>query len=835
MVKTLLSLILMLAGMLLPAGSAIAEGEAEDALAGTSIRFLVPPDISSGERFTLAIRPPRGKKVVMIPGRGGDLEVEANGEHFTVAGRYTYQFLGKAGGEVTSGEFRIFSGPPERFSFVLDSENDREKVFKVKVTDAYGNGVPGRPLLVLDAAGTKAERLTGATGEDGIARFLVTTSEPSGAYTVIDTLSELSETHEVAFEDLPTYGKAGGPIRASLLDEFEREEDEKDGSERYGYVDHFDVRVRQDQVERKIVAMNKQLDLVITALDEEDRRVKDYVGDVVIETTDPNALAPLRSLRFLPSHKGLLERDLALMLSTTGLQVVRAYDQDAPEIEGSLEVQVVGSDRSIERGSITIESPKDGSVGEKVEVRGNTDAYINLEATDNDTVVWTGDSDAEGKFSFSLTLDPKVPTHTIVVREGEGGLGRVSKPLLLTVDTSAPQLRSDTLALLPERVAPGGSVTVSIVAEAKHAVAASLASASEVPLTESQTVVEEGWSTYEATLTAGAQAGSVPVTVLIRDAAGNTSRATKTLVVSEAGLPTVQGLQAQILANGIQLVWLPTPGASSYRIYVGLSPNDLSNHIDMDSTRSPQAGSTATSVRLTGLSPGQTYYVAVTALGAEGLESAEKSELVSIQTQGSLFQTRIFPIINGARVEWVKPAQADVVAYRLQYGVQPGRMYTEQRLIDPQSTRFEMPDLINGVPYYVSLSALLRDGKLLEDTAEVSVTPGEGGKPGMHLAPPDPLPAGTTSSGWPEDLTRRFLGMEEGREEDAVVSGSEQHRSAPSLKQPPRTPRSGSPVLWGAGILSLAAGSSLVLFLQSRRKEQRLLATIQQHYAAYDR
>jgi len=342
-------------------------------------------------------------------------------------------------------------------------------------------------------------------------------------------------------------------------------------------------------------------------------------------------------------------------------------------------------------------------------------------------------------------------------------------------------------------------VTVSIVAEAMQTVTASAASAAEIPLTESVEKAEEGWSTYTGVLTAPAQAGSYPVTVTIRDHAGNAARATKTLTVAVAGLPRVAGVQALSAGDSVLLQWLSVAGATSYRIYFGASPADLSSHLE--------TGSSAPSVRITGLPSGQSTSFAVTALAADGSESTQKSEVVSAGIAGSLFVTRALLLVNGAALEWNAPS-ADVVAYRIRYGVQPGT-YTEERLADPRTTRFETRDLINGVPYYMLLTALLGDGKLLSDT-ELSVIPGEGGKPGMHLASPDPLPAAFRSS--PPESPTIF------------------HSSAP---RPPRTPQSGLPFIAVTGVLLAAAVCCLRWRQARRRQEQRVILTIRRHYDAH--
>ncbi len=336
----------------------------------------------------------------------------------------------------------------------------------------------------------------------------------------------------------------------------------------------------------------------------------------------------------------------------------------------------------------------------------------------------------------------------------------------VTVDTSAPTIASVTL--LPETVTVGGAFTVSVSAEPGQKVFATVGSTGETSLVETGPSGDAATSSYSASLTAPASPGAATVTVTMRDAAGNSVTQTKSLTVLSAGLPIVAQLKAATQDQEIVLSWAAVPGATSYRVYFGTEASDLSRHTD--------TGSPATSVRLRGLSPGQTYFFSITALGAEGAESTQKSPAVQATPGGSLFHLSVTPLVNGARLSWMKPADAAVRAYRIQYGFQPG-IYTEQRLHAPAAVTADLTDLINGVTYYVHFAALLEDHALRSEQGEIAVTPGRNGQPGMEVAPLDPLPS--------------HLGMG-----GPIPAPSPSHGSAPNQPTPPATPRSGLPLDW---------------------------------------
>jgi hypothetical protein len=719
----LLGMILATSAYPLAVSAATWDLKVDDTIAGFGAEIDI--EGSASTEVEVRVTPPQGKDIVLTgeTDSRGEAILELDASDTERAGIYEVSI------GTSSETFEVFPGAPSLFSLETEEalKKGSESTLSAGIEDEYGNPIAGRPLLLLADSG-EVRKIDEATDDDGIARFSFT-PDKSGkvTFTIVDVLSE--ETEKFAEDVGGTSG--GSALRASLLDEFEKEEEAEEETE-YGFIDHFAI-----ESDDRSIGINAPFDIAIVALDKNDKRVQDYVGKVIVRTSDPDGQVPRTAVKFYASDRGRVDLPLSVTFGTPGVRTIRVYDDEDSTIEGEVEFRVFGGDRPMDQGHIVIVSPGSAAtVGAgPVSIEVHAPAYINLVLYENGEVKATGASDAEGTFIFSVTLDPSLPRHELYVAEGEGGLDRKSGTITLTIDTTIPQIKS--IMLLPDHVTVGGEVTVSVIADKTHTVHASLAGGAEVSFAEGENA-EEGFSVYEATLTAPTTPGTYPVVVRVSDAAGNDAKETKSLTVEASGLPPAAGVRADVFDRDVTLSWLPVDGASQYRIYFGIHPQDLAYHID--------TGSSASSAKLTGLQGGQTYYFAVTALSVDNRESTTRGEIISATTRGSLFQVSLTPTINGARMQWVTPAGAEVIAYRIQYGVQPG-LYTEQRLVAPGAQQLEIRDLINGVTYFVSLGALLKDGQLLMDEGELTVVPGQGGRPGMHLAPLDPLPPHLATGG----------------------------------------------------------------------------------------
>jgi hypothetical protein len=761
--RVLLTLWIALFSLLVPLGTAIAETCPDDP-PDTIVGFGTETEwqVSPSERVEGTIIQPDGSEIDFSEkaDRDGIVFLEIDPEDTKLAGFYEVQTRDCVL------EFEVLPGALDAITVTSDrsevSVGDEITLF-VRAEDVEGNGLPNRPIIGLDPKEKGKIQQPEETGPDGEMEVTFVAKKPGVAPLLfVDALSKLSKEVTVT---ITASSSANGrstldTLRASLLEEFGKDEEEEEEPRQYGFVDHFEVRIEPQ------VRAHESVDMEVLALDKDGKLVRDYVGRVLIESSDPEGELPLKP-RFYASDQGKLIFPLGVRFNTPGTQTITVTDEE-DDVSGKTTVRVSGGDRVIERGHIVIVEPRNPAVISRspVSFTVKAPAYINLDVYRDGEKVTSGASDEEGDYTFHLPIDLSKETQEVYVQEGEGGLDRKSGTVTLTVDTSAPTIASVTL--LPETVTVGGAFTVSVSAEPGQKVFATVGSAGETSLVETGPSGDAATSNYSASLTAPASPGAATVTVTMRDAAGNTVTQTKSLTVLSAGLPIVAQLKAATQDQEIVLSWAAVPGATSYRVYFGTEASDLSRHTD--------TGSPATSVRLRGLSPGQTYFFSITALGAEGAESTQKSPAVQATPGGSLFHLSVTPLVNGARLSWMKPADAAVRAYRIQYGFQPG-IYTEQRLHAPAAVTADLTDLINGVTYYVHFAALLEDNTLRSEQGEIAVTPGRNGQPGMEVAPLDPLPS--------------HLGMG-----GPIPAPSPSHGSAPNQPTPPATPRSGLPLDW---------------------------------------
>ncbi len=489
-------------------------------------------------------------------------------------------------------------------------------------------------------------------------------------------------------------------------------------------IDRFLIEVTNRVDPQNIRAQDDFASLAITAVDAAGNRVDDYVGTVLLSSTDPEAVLPLEGrVQFEPRNLGRKQLTLGLALKTPGEQWLRAVDSANPTIEGYHRFTVVGSIAHRTETLITIMSPRDGEVLNTLEttVKGNGPPFINIVVLGGKKEL-AAETDRDGFFSVTLALAPAKTEHVIKVRDELGKYE--SEEVTITTDVEAPKV--ERISFTPENPEEETDVLLIVETEPNVKIATVTLEGAHHALTVSGTEPQK----YQALLRAP-KAGTYDVVITLADDLGNTTEVTQALRVTPKGLPRVIGVSAEAEPNAVALSWETPEGIEldGYRIYVGTSATDFLYTLDTDR---PTAAAT-----VAGLRPGTIYYFAVSALQDER-ESEAKSDVVSAMPLGLTLSA--LPQESALLLEWSDLGDDLMLSsYILEYGVEPD-VYTEKRTLNGELRAFTLRDLINSVPYYLKLTPIATTGETLEDfTATAEGTPFTR-IAGFRPSPGDPIP-----------------------------------------------------------------------------------------------
>ena len=332
---------------------------AEDTIAGFGTEIVIT-DLESDEVDVIIITPEK-EEIILTEDvdRSGTVEISLRARETEVAGVYQIEVEDDRGRRVATGEFEVFPDALSLRDSSINIDDDRiaegeEVLGTVILLDRYRNPLEDRPVRVSSTRrGDDIVMLDEKTDRRGRAEFSFI-SEKVGVSELIaiDLLSGDSPRDSVEIE---VVRYRGSTLRSSLLDEYDREDDREARENSYSFIDSFDILIAE-----KILRVNEQVDFTIVAIDANGNQVDDYVGKVVIETTDLDARVPSNAVKFFASDRGSVDLPLALMFGTPGLHSVCAQDQDDSDIVGCIDLRVVGGSSIVTSGKIVIESPTDG-------------------------------------------------------------------------------------------------------------------------------------------------------------------------------------------------------------------------------------------------------------------------------------------------------------------------------------------------------------------------------------------------------------------------------------------------------------------------------------------
>lgn len=605
----------------------------------------------------------------------------------------------------------------------IDSDGRDEATVDVTLTDRYGNVLPGRPVtLIASRTDDSVVPLSQETDNRGVQSFSVSTRD-EGTVTLraLDLLSGnlLAASIEidagygaVGNDDSYTTSKAGGRLYYAQV------------SGGFDVIDRFQITAPST-----MTAGVEAPKITISAVDRDGNIVEDYVGTVLFSSSDPDATLPnFGKYTFKDRDLGAKEFPLVLKFRANGEQIFRVEDQNDNRITGEASIMVSGS--SVTGGgtkTITVTSHKDGdSVNTtSIVLTGKGPAFANLivmGGTEDQSVA----TDADGTFSIPLTLNASQKDFTIRVRDDAGR--NDSGPIHLILDQEAPVIKTVTFS--PDEPQAGDKILVT--AESDPGLKSLVMTIDKTAASlSSDVVLKETGSTgsYQAVFTV-ADAGAYQPSLVAIDAAGNKTELRATLAVGIQTLPVVQNLSAEPRLSAAALSWDALDGPlDGYRVYVGDKPDNFLYTLDTQSL--------TTSATVAGLTPGQTYYFAVTGIKGDS-ESKEKSKVAKVDILGLTLE--VAPADGALGIKWSSiKADVPLASYLLEFGLE-GSPYTESRYINGELREFTLRDLLNGIPYSLRLTPVSITGQKLEELAATGQGTPSALSAGFNPSAADPIP-----------------------------------------------------------------------------------------------
>lgn len=698
-----------------------------------------PSDPASGEASEAILLPIEGSAQ-------GEARQELRGEEMQRAGSYAVRI--EADGRTIAG--------PKTFEVLPDSVDIRRSTIQalrrtitpdgrdtvdlvVQLSDRYLNPLPGRPVtLISSRTNDDIVALAQQTDRNGELRFLVSTEKPGDiSLRALDLLSGNVLT-EVAIVRAGSPAVGGDhrsivypyppptePLRTAGTS---RESSAFKPRFYYAQVAPFDVIDGFEITAPEILPAGEEAPrIIVRAVDRQGRTVEDYMGTVVFSATDPGASLPnFGRYTFRERDLGQKEFPLVLKFERGGPQTFRVEDLNDPSIAGDVTITVEGSSmHSANPIVVTSHTSGDAVNTTNITIEGKGPKFANLIVMGGQVDV-PGATDKDGNFSIPVQLNQSKREFTIRVRDDAGR--NDSGPIDLILDTEDPLI--GTITFSPERPKTGERVLIVVQSEPSlTSVTMRLRPGAEtIPLAENSS----SSGSYQAFFPAPEEGAYQPV-ITAEDRAGNTTDVRTTFTVGIATLPTVQNVRGEARMGAAALAWDPiSETVEQYRVYVGERPDNFLYTLD--------TGRPTTKATVAGLTPGRTYFFAVTAVQGRK-ESAEKSDVLQLEIPGLVLK-----VTEGEQkllLEWVPP-KVPLTSYTLEYGVEAG-MYTEKRVIAAKKSDNGQPqahtlgDLLNGVTYHLRLTPTTITGDALLDLAATGRGTPHGGA-GFTAAPNDPIP-----------------------------------------------------------------------------------------------
>jgi uncharacterized repeat protein (TIGR01451 family) len=232
--------------------------------------------------------------------------------------------------------------------------------------------------------------------------------------------------------------------------------------------------------------------------------------------------------------------------------------------------------------------------------------------------------------------------------------------------------------------------------------------------------------------------GSVPTALTFAAAAGNASSANSTNNATIAPVPAAPASVQAVATDStsVTVSWPASAGAQSYSLFEGASPTAISS-------TPVSTGIKGTSFNITGLSPGQTYYLVVAAVNGGG--PSVNSPLVKVTLPPSVpADLRATAGDGSVALNW--DAATGAASYEVFQGTASGGEGTSPVSSGVTATSVTISKLDDGQTYYFTVKAVSSAGTS-KASAEVASTPSAPPAPPAPPTPPPPAPPAPSGGG----------------------------------------------------------------------------------------
>jgi hypothetical protein len=656
----LLGAAIMMLQILLPAGYAAAAAAASlqaygtDTVAGYPALLKSSP-VAPNASVTFQVTKADGS-TINVPARSdasGVAKANLSDYHTRMAGRYLLSASvngfssGQSSFKVVTDKVDGANSSVTASSSLAQADGKDTLEVKVRLADRLGNPVSGHVVqLISSRADDKVTSnvYNDSTDQEGVITFNVSSSA-SGAstFTAVDTTSNtvLANRAQGAFVGSGSYlADAGGNFGFLNI-----------AKAATGTLHHFEITDVPSNVQP-----GQNVGFRITAQDDGNQTVQNYSGKVHFSAEGSNSsnVTLPEDYTFKAEDLGTHNFSLGLSFALAGTYKIVVNDLDNPLIKGE-KVVTVGSNNGDNNqppgngSKPTIESPIPGTYSQKAQtVTGKAPAGSNIKIFDNEQEIGTAQTGSDGKFSFQTpNLNDGLHKMYVVTLDSNQSVQNTSETVQFTIDTTAPKV--DEITLKPQSgIKSGDVVTIDVLSEENLSQAAAVFNAD---ITELNPSLDKPGH-YIGSVKAPATSGVYPIDIILVDQLGNEASykaKAQVNVSAEGGTATtdqtpdtqtpsdqpteptnppskVTGLISYAKDKTVTLVWEAATATANaqikhYRVYYGNDPSNLSSYVNTKDA--------ATTWYVPNLENGKEYYFALTAFDDKGVESKDKSEVVS--------------------------------------------------------------------------------------------------------------------------------------------------------------------------------------------------------------